>query len=267
MRKTIFLIFLLPLLGLLPAKQPEEEKPREHKITFGLGEEINYRIHYGFLNAAVARMVIEKDIHFVNGQPCMKIDVFGESVGMFDLFSNIRDNWGTYFDTANVRPARFYRVLQEGKYRKNEIVTFDHSKELAFTREFSFKQNRWKPVEQHKIPANVQDLISGYYYLRTFDFSNRKEGEIITIKAFFDKEMYDFKIRLVRREEVKTTIGRIRSIVLSPIMPENSLFDGENSIQIWISDDRNKVPLKIKANMFVGAVEVDIESFKSGQVK
>ena len=49
-------------------------------------------------------------------------------------------------------------------------------------------------------------------------------------------------------------------------MPENSLFDGENSIRVWISDDINKVPLKIKANMFVGAVEVDIESFVKGNV-
>ena len=47
-------------------------------------------------------------------------------------------------------------------------------------------------------------------------------------------------------------------------MPENKLFDGENSIKVWLSDDINKVPLKIRANMFVGAVEVDITDFKKG---
>ncbi|MCA6073952.1 DUF3108 domain-containing protein [Fulvivirga sedimenti] len=265
MRAVIFLFCLIPLLALLP---PSEENQRQgHKITFGPGEELNYRVHYGFLNAAVARMVIGEDIHYVNGQPCMKIDVYGESVGMFDLFTRIRDNWGTYFDTTNIRPARFYRVLEEGKYRKNEVVTFDHSREIAYTREFSFSQNRWKPVVEAKVPSNVQDLVSGYYFLRTYDFSKNKPGDLITLKAFFDKEMYDFKIRFVGREEVKTNLGVIRSLVLSPIMPENSLFDGENSIRIWISDDINKVPLKIKANMFVGAVEIDIESFKKGKVK
>jgi len=237
-----------------------------NRITFGTGEVITYRIHYGFINAAEARMVISDDIHYLNGKPCMKIDVYGKSTGMFDLFANINDNWGTYFDTVNQRPARFYRVLQEGRYRKNEIVNFDYSRNLALTREYSFSNKNWKPVVAQEVPRDVQDLVSGYYYLRTIDFSNKKAGDIITMDAFFDKELYDFKIRVVGREMVKTSLGEIRSIVLSPIMPENSLFDGGNSVRVWISDDINKVPLKIKAKMFVGAVEVDIESFEKGKV-
>ncbi|MEJ2006287.1 MAG: DUF3108 domain-containing protein [Cyclobacteriaceae bacterium] len=197
----------------------------------------------------------------------MKIDVYGKSVGMFDLFANIEDNWGTYFDTVHHRPARFYRVLQEGRYRKNEIVNFDQSRNLALTREYSFSNKSWKPIVKHEVPDNIQDLVSGYYFLRTIDFSDKKAGDYIMLDAFFDKEIYDFKIRVVGREMVSTSLGEIRSIVLSPVMPENSLFDGENSVRVWISDDINKVPLKIKAKMFVGAVEVDIESFSRGDVK
>ena len=65
---------------------------------------------------------------------------------------------------------------------------------------------------------------------------------------------------------MKTKLGTIRAIVLSPIMPENGLFDGENSIKVWISDDQNKVPLKVKAQMFVGAVEVDIQAYNKGDI-
>ena len=261
----LFNILIIPLILFFGA--PDSSVKSDRKLTFGAGEEITYRVHYGFINAAEARMVIDESIHYVNGQPCLKIDIFAESIGMFDLFTRIKDNWGTYLDTAHIRPARFYRVLEEGKYRKNEIVTFNHENNTATTREYSFKQKSWKPVQKHDVPPDVQDLVSGYYYLRTVDFTNRKAGDIITLNAFFDEELYDFKIRIVGRENVKTSIGVIRSIVLSPIMPENSLFDGENSIRVWISDDINKVPLKIKANMFVGAVEVDIESFKKGDVK
>ena len=114
------------------------------------------------------------------------------------------------------------------------------------------------------MPKNAQDLVSGYYYLRTLNFDKLKEGDILTIDAFFDDEIYDFQIRFLGRESVKTKLGQIKSIVLSPIMPENSLFDGENSVKVWISDDSNKVPLKIKAEMFVGAVEIDIVKYKKG---
>ncbi len=243
-----------------------EEPAQSDRIVFGLGEELTYKVHYGFVNAANARMVISDQVHVINGKKCYKIDVYGESIGMFDLFLRIRDNWGTYLDTGNVVPQRFYRHIEEGKYRKNEIVDFNYNRREASVRTFDKKKKVWKPAEKFPIPGNVQDLVSGYYYLRTLDFNNLDDGDVIRVNAFFDKELYDFKIRIVGRELVKTKLGEIRSIVISPIMPENGLFDGENSIRVWISDDINKVPLKIKAQMFVGAVEVDIETFVKGNV-
>ena len=230
------------------------------------GEVIDYKIHYGFVNAAEGKMVIDKDLHEINGRTCYKIDVYGRSIGMFDLFLRIRDNWGTYLDTASIIPHKAYRKIEEGKYRKHEIVDFDHDKKEVVVHNWLNKKELWKPLEYYDIPQYAQDMVSGYYYLRTIDFDGLELNEIIIIKSFFDDEVYNFKIRYIGREEVKTKLGTIRAIVLSPIMPENGLFDGENSIKVWISDDQNKVPLKVKAQMFVGAVEVDIQAYNKGDI-
>ncbi|WP_343855079.1 DUF3108 domain-containing protein [Fulvivirga kasyanovii] len=246
----------------------KSDHERQHRTVknscFVRGEVIEYKAHYGFVHAAEGRMVISDEIYNVNNRPCFKIDVYGKSIGMFDLFLRIRDNWGTYLDTGAIVTQKFYRVIEEGKYRKNEIVEFDHSAQEAKVKTFDNKKQKWRPIETFDVPANVQDLVSGYYYIRTLQFDKLKEGDIIEVDAFFDDEVYDFKIRFVGRENVKTKLGLIKSIVLSPIMPENSLFDGENSVKVWISDDRNKVPLKIKAEMFVGAVEIDITKYEKG---
>ena len=232
--------------------------------SFFKGEVLEYRVHYGFINAATATMTISDQIYNIGDRRCYKIEVFGRSVGMFDLFLRIRDTWGTYLDSASIITHKFYRKIEEGKYRKHEIVDFDHENRLARVRTFDNKKKLWKPIEVFDTPPNVQDLVSGYYYLRTFNFDNMKKGNVLNIDAFFDDEIYDFKIRFDGREELKTKLGRIRSLVLTPIMPENELFDGENSITVWLSDDINKVPLKIKAEMFIGAVEIDITDFKKG---
>ncbi len=131
-------IYLYVWLSFLFGGEPEEVVEPGHRITFGLGETIEYKVHYGFVNAANARMVISDKVHYMNGKPCYKMDVFGESIGMFDLFLRIRDNWGTYFDTSQVVPKRFYRHIEEGKYRKNEIVDFNHRLGQAKVREYSF---------------------------------------------------------------------------------------------------------------------------------
>ncbi|ELR72763.1 ATP-dependent exoDNAse (exonuclease V) alpha subunit - helicase superfamily I member [Fulvivirga imtechensis AK7] len=263
MSKSLTLTFFIFCFSFISGDGP---KYRTIKNTsFVQGEVIEYKAHYGFINAAEGRMIISDELYNINGRPCYKIDVFGRSVGMFDLFLRIRDNWGTYLDTASIITHKFYRVIEEGKYRKNEIVDFDPEKNVAKVRSFDKKKQEWRVPEAFEVPDNVQDLVSGYYYIRTIDFDSLDNGDIIKIDAFFDKELYDFKVRFIGRETIKTKLGHIRSVVLSPIMPENSLFNGENSVKVWISDDRNKVPLKIKAEMFVGAVEIDITSYHKGQ--
>jgi len=232
--------------------------------SFGRGEYIKYKAHYGFVNAAHGEMVISDKIFKVNGRPCYKIDVYGRSVGMFDLFLRIRDNWGTYLDTGAIISHKSYRYIEEGKYRKKEIIEFEQENNTALVIDYDKHKEVWKKPVKYEVPNNVQDLVSGYYYLRTLDFDALSPGDVVKMDAFFDDKVYDFKVRFVEHEVVKTKLGKINSVVMSPIMPENSLFDGENSIRVWISDDRNKVPLKIKADMFVGAVEIDILEYRQG---
>lgn len=258
-RIAIFILLSFTVFG----QDPETNVYRNvRNSSFEPGEVIKYKVHYGFINAAEGEMVISDKLFDINNRPCYKIDVFGKSVGMFDLFLRIRDNWGTYVDTASIVTQKFYRIIEEGKYRKHEIVDFDQNKNVASVRTYNKKKKIWRPIERFDIPTNVQDMVSGYYFLRTYDFKSLNEGDIINIDAFFDDEVYDFQIRYIGTETIKTKLGKIRSLVLAPIMPENGLFKGEDSIKVWISNDANKVPLKIKAEMFVGSVEIDITEYK-----
>jgi len=231
--------------------------------SFGTGENLVYRVHYGLLNAAEAKLIIRDDIYTLNGRPCYKIDVYGKSVGVFDMMMRVRDNWGTYMDTSAVVPHKFYRFIEEGKYRKNEIVEFDHYRNLAITKLYEkHDKNLLKKELSHEVPSNIQDLVSGYYFLRTIDYTNLKTGDIVSIHGFFDEEIFDLKLKIRGRERLKTKLGKIKALKLQPIMPDNKMFDGKNSILIWLSDDENKIPLKIRAKMFIGAVEIDIKSQK-----
>lgn len=232
------------------------------KVPFNKGEVIEYRAHYGFLNAAIAKMVISENVFQINGKNCYKIDVYGKSVGMFDLMLSIDDNWGTYLDTSEMLPQRFWRVLKEGRYRKHEIVDFYQKEQKAEVITYNFKQDKWNEKKNFDIPLKSQDMVSGYYYLRTLDMSKLNKGDVIVIDGFFDNETYNFKIRYLGRDQLKTKIGTYNTHFFAPIMPKNDLFKGENSIKFWLSDDEYKIPLKIRAEMFVGAVELDITDYK-----
>ncbi len=237
----------------------------DKSYSFNKGEKLEFRIHYGLINAGEAVMQIDNEPAMINGKSCYKIDVFGRSTGMFDFFIRVRDNWGTYLDSQEFVPHRFYRYIEEGKYRKNEIVDFDHENNKAIVSRLGKKTKTLKRKVEYEIPSNCQDLVSGYYYLRTIDYNKLNEGDVIKVSGFFDNETWEMNIKYLGRETLKTRIGKIKALVFEPVMPENEMFDGENSIKYWLSDDENKIPLKIKAQMFIGALEIDIKSAENLQ--
>ncbi len=94
--------------------------------SFGPGEHLEYRVHYGFINAAEAVVDVSPTLYKVNERPCYRVNVDGRTVGAFDLVTRIRDTWRSYIDTSAILPQKFYTNLQENNYRKEENITFNH---------------------------------------------------------------------------------------------------------------------------------------------
>lgn len=112
--------------------------------SFGTGEVLKYKVHYGPITAAEAVIDVSPTIHRVNDRPCYKATVYGKTNGSFDLFLRIRDTWQSYIDTAAIVPQRSFRNIEEGKYRKRETVDFDHYSNKAHVE----KQKKSKKVEK-----------------------------------------------------------------------------------------------------------------------
>lgn len=257
-------LMVLFLSFMLVGGSPENDYRRVPLKSFDEGEVIKYRVHYGFLTAGEATMVVDKKIHQLNKRGCFKIDVYGRTTGLADKLYGIDDNWGTYLDTAAIVPHKAYRYIKEGRYRKNEVVNFYQLEKRAVVHKLHKENKEIKEVKALEVPVNVQDLVSGYYFLRTVNFDNMRKGQVLRIDAFFDDTVYDFKVRFMGREEINTKIGKRQAVVLEPIMPENDLFAGEYPVQVWVSDDKQKIPLKVRANMLIGAIEIDIKEYQQG---
>jgi len=46
------------------------------------------------------------------------------------------------------------------------------------------------------------------------------------------------------------------------LMPNNEVFNGRHSISLWLSDDKNKIPLKAEASMFIGNARIELVDYK-----
>ncbi|WP_114778326.1 DUF3108 domain-containing protein [Botryobacter ruber] len=228
--------------------------------SFTTGEVLKYKVHYGPITAAEAVIDVAPSLQYVNGKPCYKATVYGKTNSSFDLFLKVRDTWQSYIDTAAIVPQRSFRNIEEGNYRKRETVDFNHHTNTATVER---KKNKHKESGTYKVPNQVQDIVSGFYFLRTQNYEKMRVGEKFHVKGFLDDEVFDMVVTYKGKETVSTKAGDIRAIKLVPAMPDNKLFKGEDAITVYLSDDKNKIPVLIQAAMFVGSVKVDLYEYKN----
>lgn len=255
-----FLLILLLTSSFIEArKEAFIHIPHE---SFTTGEVLEYKLNYGVFAVGKAQMKVHNGYYKINGRDCYRVDIFGKTSGAVDWVARVNDNWGAYIDTAALVPHISYRKIEEGRYRKNEVLKFDHITDMIEAKVINNETGDFKEPEYFQAPDNVRDIIGGLFYLRTLDFNLLEKDSIISVKAFFEDTLYDFEIRYVGKEEIKIKTGKFDAIKLVPIMPDNKLFAGENAITVWLSDDLNKVPLKAEANLLIGRASCELIKFE-----
>ncbi|GAB3648792.1 hypothetical protein GCM10028791_13070 [Echinicola sediminis] len=252
----LFLLITIITSVLSPPSHAQDYFPPYQK-----GEELTFKVKYLFFNAAEAKMIIDDQIHSINGKPSYKIDIFGKTLSIFSIF-RVKDNWGSYMDTAKNIPYRSYRHIEEGGYRKHEVIDFDHGDRKATVKLYDRDNRKLVKTTEHEITPGIQDIVSGFYYMRHLDLEKYKKGDIIIIKGFFDEKTYNLKLIFQGRDKISTKVGNFDTFVISPVMPSNKLFSGENPIKMWVTNDKNKIPVKIEAELVVGSLNMEITSIK-----
>ena len=156
-------------------------------------------------------------------------------------------------------PLWFIRDINEGGYTKDVEIRFDHKNELAKIHDK--KRNKKQEI---KVNPSAQDLISAFYYLRNFEGTSKvKKGESININMFFDAENYLFKLKYLGTETLNTKFGLVSCRKFRPLVQSGRVFRAEESVTLWISDDENKVPIRLQADLAVGSIKCDLEKFKN----
>ena len=122
-----------------------------------------------------------------------------------------------------------------------------------------FKKNTEK---SYPIGNDVHDMLSALYYLRNQDLSKLTPNEEIEMKLFFDEETYVFKLLYLGTEVIKTKFGNVNSLIFKPMVQSGRVFKEKESVTIWVSADKNKIPLRIKASLAVGSLRADLDEFK-----
>jgi hypothetical protein len=246
MKKVIVFLLFIVAVGFGPQKED----------AFDTGEWFKFRIHYGIVNAGYATLEVKEAVK--NNKKVFHAIGKGYTTGMSRFFFKVDDLYESYFDKTTGNPYQFVRKIDEGGYTKNQEGFFNQASNIVLVKDY--KGNTEKNLS---VPKNTQDIISAFYYLRNHpNVEKLKIGESIAIDMFFDDETTKFKLKFIGREDIETKFGTIPTMVFRPLVLSGRVFKEEESLTVWISDDDNKLPIRIKASLAVGSIKADLDGFK-----
>ncbi len=238
-------------------QQPEnliiKDLPTLENNAFKAGEILTYKLHYGMMDAGIAVLEVKPDVIDVAGRKVYHIVGNGYSKGTFDWFFKVRDRYETFIDKDALLPWMFVRRVNEGGVIINQDYTFNH-----YTNKVDVGGG-----EKVDIPAGTQDMISAFYSARNLDLSNAKEGDVFLINSIVDKEIWPMKIRYVGKETIETDLGKFKCVKFRPIVQKGRIFKREDDLNVWITDDKNHIPLRAQAKLLFGSVKLDVISAKN----
>ena len=251
------LVILLLFMAKMALAQTSLLKTETNESAFGAGEWFKFKMSYsGFLKAGNATLTVKestynsKDVYHVVGK--------GWTTGMIKWFFKVKDRYESYFDKHAIVPYKFIRNIDEGGHTKDIEIHFDQENNRAYVNN---KKHKTKLAFDTK--PNIQDMVSTFYYLRNnLDTDKLKKGDEVRVDMFFDEENYGFKLKFLGEDTIDTDFGMVEALKFRPYVMAGRVFKEEESLTLWVSKDKNKLPLRIKADLAVGSLRAELEAFK-----
>lgn len=243
MKKTLILIFFISILCF-----GQDQSPYKN------GEWLNFKLSYsGWIKAGKASLTLKED----KLNELYHVKAIGKTTGPIKWFFKVEDYYQSYFSNKTGLPKKFIRKINEGGHTKNLIIDFDQTTNKAIVN--NIKKNS---VKEFVTKPNVHDMLSVFYFLRNnYSLDQIKKTKDLSVDMFFDSENYEFKMKFLGLDTINTKFGKIKCIKLRQFVQSGRVFKEKESLTLWISADNNKIPIRIKADLVVGSIRVDLDAF------
>ncbi len=219
------------------------------------GESITFRIHYGFITAGSATLSTTKTSY--KGQSAFYVRGVGRTSGAAKAFFKVEDVYESYISEKQ-EPLFYVRNVSEGSYTQHLQSTFNPANNTLVLVD---KKHTDRPAKTVKVPSDIQDILSCFYYLRSLDNDKLKVGSVLKMNVWIDDELFPFQLKVVGTENLSTKFGKINCLKIVPSVISGRVFKDKEGVTMWVTNDQNKLPVLIKAELAVGSLKASIDSY------
>ncbi len=237
--------------------------PTRSEYPFRDGERITLSLMYkwGAVNTEVGQAFVDLDSLRFNGEPAFHVNFRVKSAPFFDLFFKMREDFHSWMTIKDLKPVKFTRDTYEGGYTATNDYNYDWPNNVIHA-DVNFN-NRGE--EHYEIPLHecAYDLPALIYYLRTMDLSRMNAGEKYDLSFAIDDTVFDIILTYRGREKINVRkMGKRNALLFTCSVVSGAMFEGDQEVKFWFSDDGYYVPLAVMAPLRVGACWCWLKDFK-----
>jgi Protein of unknown function (DUF3108) len=228
--------------------------------TFQGGEELTYKLYYNWNAAWVAAGEVTFKVQ--DEGSLLHVSAEGRTYRSYEWFYKVNDRYDTYLDKSSMLPVVSERDVAEGKYRLYDKVVFNQATHQATSYRGKTKASAQK--SEYDVKECMHDILSVIYYMRNIDTEKTAKGAKIPIKVFMDGEAFPLNVKYKGKQNYVALrdMGHYNTIKLSPQVVNGRVFKDGSEVNVYASDDANKIPLLIESPLSVGSLKAVLKSYK-----
>jgi hypothetical protein len=234
--------------------------------AFESGEEITYTVAYNWfiIWTEVGEVTFRVNETTIFNEPCLHLAGKGTTYSSWDWFFKVRDRYESWVHPVTLKPYFFIRDVNEGGYKFRYKYIFNRTKGYALT---SYtRPGKPEKMDTVDITECTFDMISISYYSRNIDYTRYKPGDTIPVTILLDNILENIYFRYQGIENIKIRrFGEFECIKFSVFLVAGSVFKGGEYMSIWVTNDKNRIPLYAESPIIIGSIKARITSIEGNK--
>lgn len=242
---------------LVPLSVPYHNRQIDHQIAeigFHPGEKLIYE--FGWSGLSVAEAEVNTELVNIEGEDFYHFFGSAHTLSVVNLLWKMNDSAESYVRTSDLKPVKFVMKQRENSLKVDAVASFDDDQIVLRKKdEYRGKVKPEKVWEYDNRGAFCP--ISLAFFTRAIEYG---PGDELSFEVIAGTDLYLVTFKVEGREIIEVKAGKYRALRIVPSLQKltGRIPTGDErkfrSATLWISDDKQRIPLKAESEVFIGAV-------------
>jgi hypothetical protein len=206
-------------------------------------EVFHYGIDWRLFTAGKARVEVNAT---PQPRPGYQVNLHLESTGIVSKLFKVEDDYSANLNSAYCAQSLQMTTHEGSRLRETRIAFDGEARKASYLERDRARNNAVVHSEEIEIPPCVHDVIGGLFFIRTL---NLEPGQSTQIPVSDGKKSVMARVEAQAREDVKTPEGTFKTIRYEAYLFDNVLYKRSAHVNVWVSDDRRRLPVQIRVRM------------------